>query len=96
MPAVARIGDAISCGDTIAQGSGDVFANGIPVTRVGPDKTAGHCFLPTKIAAGSSTVFVNNSPVARTGDPIVAHTCPPPPTTHGGSIGVGSSDVFAG
>ncbi len=96
MPAVARIGDAISCGDNIAEGSGDVFSNGIPVTRVGPDSTAGHCFLPTKIAAGSSTVFINGSPVARTGDPIVAHTCPPPPVTHGGSIGVGSPDVFAG
>lgn len=26
--AICRIGDAISCGDTMAQGSGNVFANG--------------------------------------------------------------------
>lgn len=96
MPPVARIGDPISCGDTIAGGSGNVFANGIPVTRVGPDSTAGHCFLPTKIASGSPTVFVNRKAVSRVGDPIVSHTCPPPPTTHGGSIAVGSPDVFAG
>jgi len=96
MPPVARIGDSISCGDTIADGSGNVFANGIPVTRVGPDKTGGHCYLPTKIASGSGTVFINFSPCARSGDPIVSHTCPPPPDTHGGSIGAGSPDVFAG
>lgn len=95
MPAACRIGDPISCGDTEAQGSPDVFCNGIPWTRVGPDLTAGHCFAPTPIASGSPTVFINNLPAARVGDPIVAHTCPPIPATHGGSVANGSPDVFA-
>lgn len=93
MPALCRIGDPISCGDTEAQGSGNVFANGMPVTRVGPDLTAGHCYNPTPIASGSGTVFVNNLPVARVGDPIVVHCCPP--RCHGGAVANGSPDVFA-
>ena len=95
MPAAARIGDPISCGDTIAQGSGDVFINGIPATRINIDQTAGHCFVPTVIASGSPNVFVNNIPLARVGDPIVAHVCPPPPAVHGGAVANGSPDVFA-
>lgn len=95
MPAVCQIGSPISCGDTMAQGSGNVFANGIPVTRVGPDFTAGHCFAPTPLASGSPDVFVNDLPVGRVGDPIVAHTCPPIPATHGGSVANGSPDVNA-
>ena len=41
-------------------------------------------------------MFANNIPVVRSGDAIVAHTCPPPPVTHGGAVAVGSPDVFAG
>jgi uncharacterized Zn-binding protein involved in type VI secretion len=95
MPAACRIGDPISCGDTEAQGSPDVFVNGIPWTRVGPDLTVGHCFNPTPIASGSPNVFINGLPAARVGDPIVPHTCPPIPATHGGSVAAGSPDVFA-
>jgi len=94
MPAIARLGDPISCGDVEAGGSGNVFANGMPVTRVGPDLTAGHCYLPTAIASGSGTVFVNNLPVARQTDPIVTHTCPGI-GSHDGTIAAGSPDVFA-
>lgn len=93
MPAVARIADPVSCGDIIDTGSGNVFSNGIPVTRVGPDTTAGHCFGPTPISVGSATVFVNNKPISRVGDPIVVHCCGP--SCHGGSIANGSPDVFA-
>jgi uncharacterized Zn-binding protein involved in type VI secretion len=96
MPAVCRLGDPISCGDTMAAGSGNVFANGMPFTRVGPDNTAGHCYNPTPLAAGSGTFLVNGLPAGRVGDPIVAHTCPPIPATHGGSVAVGSPDVNAG
>lgn len=96
MPAVIRIGDPISCGDTMSQGSGNVFANNIPICRVRSDMTAGHCFLPTTISSGKQeTVFVNGIPIVSVGDPIVAHTCPPPPATHGGAAAVGSPDVFA-
>lgn len=94
MPAVCRLGDPISCGDVMAEGSGDVFVNGMPFSRVMKDKTAGHCFVPTQIASGSPTVFVNNIPAARVTDPIVPHTCPPVPVTHGGAVANGSPDVF--
>ena len=96
MPAVARIGDPISCGDTEAGGSGDVFANGIPITRVGPDLTAGHCYAAVPITSGSGTVFVNNLPVARVGDPIDggSHCCPGV-GCHDGTIAAGSLNVFA-
>ena len=65
------------------------------VCRVQVDKTAGHCFLPTVVSSGSPNVFVNGSPIVRVGDPIVPHTCPPPPSTHGGALAVGATNVFA-
>jgi len=95
MPALCRIGDPISCGDVMQNGSGNVFANGLPVTRINVDNTAGHCYNPTPIASGSKNVFINSIPVARVGDPIVDHTCSPIPATHGGTITNGSPDVFA-
>jgi len=101
--AVARIGDPISCGDTIAQGSGDVFVNNIPAVRLG-DMTIGHTppghtlYPPTPIINGSGSVFVNNLPLARFGDAIATHTDPGHPSSHphAGTISVGSSDVFSG
>lgn len=64
MSNVARLGDFIQCGDIIAQGSGNVFVNGMPVTTTGMF-TAGHAgFPPAKIINGSTTVFVNNTTVA--------------------------------
>ncbi len=93
MPAVARIGDpnAAHCsGMTQAAGSGNVFANGKPVSRVG-DNNTGH-LLPgspcpghaTPIASGSGSVFVNGIPCGRSGDP----TCT--------NVSAGSPNVFAG
>lgn len=98
MPAVARIGDPFSTGhpcdsaSVIAAGSGDVFANGIAVSRVG-DSSASHLVLAggvcvphaVSIAAGSSTVYANGIALARVGDAIDA-----------GSISGGSPDVNAG
>lgn len=98
MPAVARIGDPFATGhpcdasSTIAEGSPDVFANGIAVSRVG-DRSAVHDILSgavcvphaAPIASGSGTVFVNGIALARVGDAIDA-----------GSITGGSGDVFAG
>lgn len=95
MPAIARIGDPITCGDVMAQGSGNVFANGIPVSRFGTDSTAGHCYSPvvmTSAAAGSS-VRVNGIPVDVVGDSFPSHSCGS--SSHGGSIAVGSPDVNA-
>jgi len=93
MPAVTRIGDAEvpHCSGMVrAQGSGNVFVNGIAVSRQGDANTV-H-LLPgnpcpahsTTISQGSSTVFVNGKGCGRVGDP----TCT--------SVAAGSSNVFAG
>ena len=75
---VVRIGDKVSCGDNAAQGSGSVFANGMPITHEGRKQTTGHgCFPPTVFAGPwTSTVFVNNKPVAlKDVTKIVPHRC---------------------
>ena len=95
MPAVTRIGDAdvAHCsGMTRAQGSSNVFANGIGVSRQGDVNTT-H-LLPgapcpphtASIASGSGTVFVNGKGCGRVGDGISGCT----------SVAAGSSNVFAG
>ena len=95
MPAVTRIGDAdvAHCsGMTRAEGSSNVFVNGIAVSREGDDNTS-H-LLPgvpcpshsAPIATGSSTVFVNGKGCGRVGDSISGCT----------SVAAGSSNVFAG
>lgn len=93
MPAIARVGDSISCGDSLAMGSGNVFANNIPICRVGVDLTHGHCYPPVPIISGSNNVFINNIPVDRVGDPIPVHCCNN--NCHSGNISFGSSNVFA-
>ena len=97
MPAVTRIGDAdvAHCsGMTRAAGSGNVFVNGIGVSRQG-DNNTGHLLPPNippcpshsaPIASGSSTVFVNGKGCGRVGDGISGCT----------SVASGSSNVFAG
>ncbi len=95
MPAVTRVGDAdvAHCsGMTRAVGSGNVFVNGIAVSRQS-DVNTGH-LLPgspcpshaAPIATGSSTVFVNNLGCGRVGDALSGCT----------SVAAGSSNVFAG
>ena len=95
MPSVTRIGDAdvAHCsGMTRAAGSGDVFVNGIGVSRQGDNNTT-H-LLPgvpcpahaAPIASGSGTVFVNGKGCGRVGDGISGCT----------SVASGSSNVFAG
>tara|TARA_B100000287_G_scaffold351494_1_gene340653 strand:+ start:213 stop:500 length:288 start_codon:yes stop_codon:yes gene_type:complete len=95
MPAVTRIGDAdvTHCSAmTRAQGSSDVFVNGIGVSRQGDNNTT-H-LLPGEpcpphtaaITTGSTTVFVNGKGCGRVGDGITDCT----------SVAAGSKDVFAG
>jgi uncharacterized Zn-binding protein involved in type VI secretion len=94
MPAVTRIGDAdvAHCsGMTRAVGSGNVFANNIPISRQSDINTS-H-LLPgspcpshtAPIAAGSPNVFVNNLGCGRVGDAISGCT----------SVAAGSPNVFA-
>ena len=97
MPAVTRIGDAdvAHCsGMTRAQGSGNVFVNGIGVSRAG-DRNTSHLRPPdippcpghsAPIASGSSTVFVNGQGCGRVGDSISGCT----------SVAAGSPNVIAG
>ena len=98
MPPVSRIGDPFATGhpcdgaSAIAGGSGNVFANGIGVSRRG-DSSASHTILVGKICVphvvpitgGSATVFVNEISIARVGDAIDK-----------GAITGGTPDVFAG
>jgi uncharacterized Zn-binding protein involved in type VI secretion len=76
----------------MAQGSGNVFVNGIPFSRQGIDLTAGHCFPPVPVMAASPNVFVNGSKADRVGDPISPHCCGN--SCHAGSMANGSPDVF--
>jgi uncharacterized Zn-binding protein involved in type VI secretion len=96
MPAQCRIGDPFTCGDVEAHGSGNVFVNGIPATRINVDLTAGHCFSPVQVVSGSPNVFINVSrggdASARVGDPHAGHCCPP--ACHGGNVAAGSPNVF--
>jgi uncharacterized Zn-binding protein involved in type VI secretion len=98
MPAATRIGDADvpHCSPMVrAQGSPNVFVNGIPWSRQGDINTV-HlkpcgcppCCCPhaMPIAVGSSTVRVNGRGAGRVGDAIVACT----------SVAQGSPNVFAG
>jgi len=82
---VARIGDAISHGGSIVQGSDDVFCDGLSVARRGD---AVFCALhgAQTIIGGSDTVFVNGRGCARLGDAI---SC-------GAVVSSGSDDVSAG
>ena len=95
MPAVTRVGDADvphCSGMSRAQGSGNVFANGIPISRQGDKKTIhlkpGVPCPPhsAAISSGSSTVFVNGKGCGRVGDGIGGCT----------SVAAGSPNVFAG
>lgn len=95
MPAVTRVGDAdvTHCSTPYrAQGSPDVFVNGIAVSRQGDQNTThkkpgspcgSHA---AAITTGSSTVFVNGRGIGRVGDAISGCT----------SVAQGSPDVFAG
>ena len=93
MPAVTRIGDAdvAHCSGMVrAAGSGNVFANGIPVSRQGDVNTI-H-LLPgdpcpphsAPITSGSSTVKVNTKGCGRVGDALTGCT----------SVAAGSPNVF--
>jgi len=92
---VVRIGDSVTCGDHSNQGSGNVFANGMPITHQGKKTTTGHgCFPPTVfIGPWTSTVFVNGQPVAiKNKTKIQRHCCGK--HCHDGVASTGASTVF--
>lgn len=63
MPKIAHLGDPISHGGSVIEGSDDVFADGRAVARVG-DKVSCRRHRNSVIISGSSTVFVNGRAVA--------------------------------
>ena len=97
MPAVTRIGDAdlVHCSTPFrAEGSPNVFVNGIAVSRQGDLNTV-HLLPPNvppcsahaaPIATGSSTVFVNGKGIGRVGDDVAGCTL----------VAEGSPNVFSG
>lgn len=95
MPAATRVGDAdvTHCSGMVrAEGSPNVFVNGIPWSRQGDMNTV-H-LLPgspcpphaAPIAIGSTTVFINGQGAGRVGDTITGCT----------SVAAGSPNVFCG
>ena len=95
MPAITRIGDADipHCSGMVrAEGSSNVFVNGIGVSREGDHNTT-H-LLPgvpcpshaAPISIGSTTVFVNGKGVGRIGDGLSGCT----------AVAEGSPNTFAG
>lgn len=95
MPAATRIGDADipHCSGMVrAEGSPNVYVNGIPWSRQG-DVNTPHLLPPipcdthaAPIAIGSTTVKVNGKGAGRIGDAISGCT----------SVAAGSPNVFAG
>ena len=95
MPAITRIGDAdvTHCSAmTRAEGSANVFVNGIAWSRQG-DVNTSHLLPPVPcpshaapITTGSTTVFVNGKGGGRIGDVITGCT----------SVAAGSANSFAG
>jgi len=95
MPAVTRKGDSCTGHGPFpprvsTNGSGDVFANGVPVHRQG-DGWAAHCMSGPvchggSLAAGSSSVSANDQQLGRIGDPV---DC-------GSAVASGSGNVFVG
>jgi uncharacterized Zn-binding protein involved in type VI secretion len=66
MPAAARQGDPDTGGQSIDNGSGNVFVNGKPLAYKGctdSDPVVRHTIIQ-----GSGNVFVNGKPVVRVGD----------------------------
>lgn len=93
MSAMTRIGDLLTGHDcwgdhNIDAGSGDVFANSIPVSRSGDVSTV-HCCGPDCHAgnmSGNNSVFVNSKSAQKVGDSV---SC-------GSTQAEGSPNVFIG
>ncbi len=92
MAEVATIANLITCGSFTAEGSTDVYYNGMPVTTAGTPSTTGHGCFPGSVLIGpwSQTVFVNGHPVALRGVTAMApHKCGR--KKHGGIITTGGN-----
>ena len=96
MKGIGCISNSLTDGDTVAKGSGNVFADFLPVS-VDTDPTTVHgCFPPTVMIATTGTVFVNNKPVLRHGDSNQPHTCVSPPNLTDSGTLISTSNVTVG
>ena len=82
MKGIGCISNSLTDGDTVAVGSGNVFANFLPVS-VNNDATTG-------------TVYVNNKPVLRHGDSNQPHTCVTLPNPTDSGTLISTSNVYVG
>ena len=69
MPAIARIGDAISHGGSIIAGAGRTLAEGKSIARKGDSVLCSQHGMQT-ITGGSSAVIIEGKPVAHVGDAV--------------------------
>jgi uncharacterized Zn-binding protein involved in type VI secretion len=67
MPAIARVGDAISHGGSIISGAARTLVESRPAARQG-DAVMCAQHGPQTITGGSASVLVEGQPVARVGD----------------------------
>lgn len=94
MSGVGIIASPISCGSFIAEGSGDVFINGMPVSISSKPMVTGHGPFPPSVLIGpfSESVFVNDSPVSLVGKTkIQIHRVGK--SWHDGTVVSGTTDV---
>lgn len=94
----ARMTDTFDDSDAIQIGSGDVFINNLPGSKM-TDTTTGHslalCYWSSvPIVQGSGSVFINNLPAAMLLSPHAVHCCGP--ACHDSVVNTGSGNVFLG
>lgn len=94
----ARMTDRFADDDTIQIGSGDVFINNLPASKLA-DVTTGHTIAPcywssVPIIQGSGSVFINNMPAAMLTSLHAVHCCGP--ACHDSAVSTGSGSVFLG
>lgn len=93
MTVMAKIGDAISCGDIIAEGCNSLYIDNLPVALRG-SRTTGHDAYPPSVIDGpcTATCFINDIPVALDGiSSIVPHKKRRKPLHAGTAISTGCS-----
>lgn len=78
-------GDTPHLGGAVQTGSANMFVNGKSICRTG-DLLQCQSPAPDAALSGSVSVYVNGLPACRMGDP----------TSHGGMITQGSTNVFIG
>lgn len=89
-----RIGDSVSCGDFIAQGSGDVIIEDMPVSLMGHMTTGHSGFPPTPLVGPcTTTIIINDLPVVLNGVTMIAPHKKRRTPAHTGTVSSGAPTV---